>query len=402
MVSGWLGLTAVWAADEKPLVLRNGDMSAGTDVPASWSGNWTGRGKIAVSRDTKDFKGQAGSLKVASVDGPAFGQAGQTIEGGTNRSFTLSGWVKSQGTIKANVLIQCMDDKWKPTHTEQAKFVQNNTDWTEFSKQVKLPDNFVRFNVVLLIDGDGTAWLDEVKLTGDAVKNESVPEYLTQPPATQDPTVPMHGYFKDYPPAWMNFHTGFVAQAKQGKAELVFLGDSITQGWGNQKELWSEKYAPRKAINFGIGGDRTQQLLWRIEHGTLDGLSPKVVVLKIGVNNLWNDVNTHGPDKVAAGVGKVVATIRAKCPTTKVLVLGILPTGEKPEHGLRATIKKINAKSAELDDGKTVRFLDLGDKFLQPDGSISKDIMPDFLHLSAKGYRIWADAMEPLLSEMLK
>jgi lysophospholipase L1-like esterase len=392
-------------AEAKPLptvVLRNGDMGAGADVPAGWEQKWVGRGKITVARDTTVTKGTPASLRVASEGGDAQGMASQTVEAGAGRKFTVSGWVKTAGNVKVNVAVQPFSSEWKPIGFVQVKYAQNDSDWAEFTKEVVLPEGTARFNLGLLIEGDGKAWLTGVKLSGESVKNEGVDPATVAPPDVQDPTVPLHGYFKDYPQTWLNMHRGFVAEAKKGTARVVFLGDSITQGWGNEgKAEWDKRFAPLGAVNFGIGGDRTQQLLWRIEHGTLDGLSPQLVVLKIGVNNLWRDVAQYKPAGVAAGVKKVVEAIRSKCPGAKVLVLGILPTQNPATNSLRTVIREINSLSAKLDDGKTVRFLDIGPAFLQPDGSIDKAVMPDLLHLSPEGYRRFADAIEPVIRGIL-
>ena len=229
-------------------------------------------------------------------------------------------------------------------------------------------------------------------------------EDLPTPPewGAQDPTTPLHGFFPDDPAGWMAMHDRHIAeaQARKEEIEIVFLGDSITQGWsGEGKTLWEERYAPRNAANFGIGGDRTQQLLWRIEQGLLDGLNPRLVVLKIGVNNLW--MGEAPAVRVPEGRALCVAAIREKCPNAKILLLGILPTGQFPDDPLRARLTHINTLSPSLDDGKTVRYLDIGAHFLEPDGTISPDIMPDYCHLSPKGYQIWSDAMQPLFDEML-
>ena len=227
---------------------------------------------------------------------------------------------------------------------------------------------------------------------------------LLKPSPKTDPATAAHGFWgANNPSAWKDFHTNFVAEAKKGKAKVVFLGDSITRGWdGAGKAEWEKRFAPLGAVNFGIGGDRTQQVLWRIENGTLDGLDPKLIVLKIGVNNLWADVNEYGRDKVAAGIAQVVTALRAKAPKAKILVLGILPAMEKPDHPMRAHAAAINELTAKLDNGKNVRYRDVGAVFVRPDGTISKEIMPDFVHLSPEGYRLFADAIEPTMKEMLR
>ncbi|HLX63953.1 MAG TPA: GDSL-type esterase/lipase family protein [Planctomycetota bacterium] len=229
-------------------------------------------------------------------------------------------------------------------------------------------------------------------------------EPVTPPPAKQDPTVAERGYFEKYPQAWNTFHKTFVERAKKGGVDLLFLGDSLTQGWGDaaQKDLWKKYFEPFKPANFGIGGDRTQQILWRIGNGELEGISPKVVVLMIGVNNFWSN---DSAEKVAEGTKKIVELLRQKLPNAKILLLGILPAQQNASGGLRAKIKSINAITAKLDDGKNVRFLDMGPKFVDASGNIAPEkefFQADFLHLTTKGYELWAETMKPLLDEMMK
>jgi lysophospholipase L1-like esterase len=223
------------------------------------------------------------------------------------------------------------------------------------------------------------------------------------PAPPQDPTVPAIKYERDGRTPSTHFtglHERYLDRARQGNVDLLFLGDSITFGWGTQgKEAWKQHYADRYNVaNFGIGGDRTQHVLWRIENGELDGIKPKVIVLMIGTNN----TNTDDGEPVAAGVTRIVKDAQAKT-GAKVLLLGVFPRGEDPEKGAkwRPRIQRINEIIAKLDNGDTVRYLDLTDKFMNPDGTISKDIMHDYLHLTPAGYKIWAEAMEPLLSEMM-
>lgn len=201
---------------------------------------------------------------------------------------------------------------------------------------------------------------------------------------------------------WMEVHKSFLAQIKKSQADpkkghidLLFLGDSITQGW-NENTIWQRYYSPRHAANFGIGGDRTQHVLWRIQNGELEGISPKVTVLMIGTNNLHDDT----PDEIAQGIKTIVAEIQSRLPKTKILLLGIFPRSARPDDA-RKHIATINENIARLDDGSRVHYLDIGKSFLEPDGSISPEIMPDYLHLSTKGYRIWAEAMEPTLWKLL-
>lgn len=185
----------------------------------------------------------------------------------------------------------------------------------------------------------------------------------------------------------------------QGQAEVIFLGDSITQAWeGEGKEVWTKYYAPRHALNLGIGSDRTQHVLWRLDNGHLAGLKPKVVVVLIGVNNIPDETDT--PGMVLEGVTAVVEKLRAKLPEAKIILLGIFPFHED-FHPQRAKALQVNQALHKLDDGQWVHFLDFGYRFIQPDGKISKDMMPDFVHLTPTGYQLWAEAMEPKLAELL-
>jgi len=198
---------------------------------------------------------------------------------------------------------------------------------------------------------------------------------------------------------WVKRHESFNARAKQGDADLIFIGDSITQAWEDPgKEVWKKYYGHRKAMNLGISGDRTQHVLWRLQHGNVDGISPKAAVLMIGTNNSGGDGNTA--EEIADGIAAMVKELRTRSPGTKVLILGIFPRGEKPNPQ-----REKNAKASEivskLADGKMVHYMDIGIHFLTPEQTLAKEIMPDFLHLSPRGYEIWAIAIEGKLRELL-
>jgi len=196
-------------------------------------------------------------------------------------------------------------------------------------------------------------------------------------------------------------HKGFLADIKKadGKIDVVFLGDSITDGWrGGGKEEWKEHLADFNPLNLGIGGDGTQHVLWRVQNGELDGYKPKAFVIMIGTNNMGNQTE----EAIAAGNKAILDEIQKKHPQAKILLLGIFPRSPKAGDPVRAKIKKTNEMLAKFDDGKTVKYLDIGEKFLDKDGNLSKDIMPDYLHLSKKGYHIWAEAIEEDLGKMVK
>jgi lysophospholipase L1-like esterase len=198
---------------------------------------------------------------------------------------------------------------------------------------------------------------------------------------------------------WQERHAQIDNRLKQTDTQLVFIGDSITQGWeGDGRKVWEKFYGPRKAVNMGIGGDRTQHVLWRLEHGNFDLVKPKLAVLMIGTNNSNGKDNTA--EEIGDGITKIVKTLREKQPEMKILILAIFPRGDKPnpQREKNAAASAIAAKQA---DDKTVFYMDIGPKFLEADGTLSKEIMPDLLHLNEKSYTIWAESIEPKVKELL-
>ncbi len=196
-------------------------------------------------------------------------------------------------------------------------------------------------------------------------------------------------------------HAGFLERIKQDNdIGILFLGDSITDFWpGRGPATWRE-FASCKPANFGISGDRTEHLLWRITNGELEGIHPKVVVIMIGTNNIGGNPADR-PEWAAAGVKKIVETVRAKLPEAKILLLGVFPRGDKKDPHYEQ-IKEINRIISKLGDGAKVHYLDIGKVFLDANGEIPLDVMPDRLHPSAKGYELWYGAMQPTLDRMMK
>jgi beta-glucosidase len=193
----------------------------------------------------------------------------------------------------------------------------------------------------------------------------------------------------------------FMTRAKDKGIQLVFLGDSITDFWQSRgKAVWDEYYAKHDAADFGVSGEHTEHTLGHIAGGILDGLHPEAVVIMIGTNNIGH-IADERPEWTADGIKKIVKTVHEKLPDAKVLLLGVFPReGKDSRH--RKQIVEINAIIGKLDDGKQTRFLDLTAKFTDANGEIPKDIMPDGLHPNLAGYKIWAEAMQPLLSELMK
>ena len=182
--------------------------------------------------------------------------------------------------------------------------------------------------------------------------------------------------------------------------QLVFIGDSITEGWEKDgAPVWDQYYRRHDAIALGFGGDRTENVLWRLLHGEVDGIAPKVAVLMFGTNNTG-----HRQDPAALtaqGIKRNIDELRRRLPDTRILLLAIFPRGEDPGDPLRRLNAEINALLPGLADGRHVFFLDINQAFLDQDGRLPKDVMPDLLHPNGKGYAIWARAMQPELERLM-
>ena len=189
------------------------------------------------------------------------------------------------------------------------------------------------------------------------------------------------------------------AIVKEGDIDLAFIGDSITQGWeGNGKSVWNKYYTDRKPLNLGFGGDRTEHVIWRLNKGQFDNIQPKVAVVMIGTNNTGHKM--QAPAETAAGVERILEIIKEKSPETKVLLLGVFPRGRTPHDAGRITNQGINQIIRRFHDGNRVHYMDVGNVFLDENQNLPASIMPDALHLNAKGYQLWAEAIEDKLNTL--
>ncbi len=225
-------------------------------------------------------------------------------------------------------------------------------------------------------------------LTSEQLVDLEIPEHSA--------TIPVS---RENEKGWLWRHNYFNAVAEKGEVDLVFLGDSITHYWESfGKEVWAEYYGDRKAVNFGCGADRTQHVLWRIDNGNFDGLiNPKLIVLLIGTNN--HARNSAG--EIADGVIAIVQRLRRKLPKTKILMLAIFPRNKRPQDPSRQKVLAANEIFKEIADGNSIFYLDIGENLTHEDGTISREIMEDYLHLTERGYRIWAEGIEETLSQLL-
>lgn len=195
---------------------------------------------------------------------------------------------------------------------------------------------------------------------------------------------------------WMDQHNRLLATVQNTPdATLVFVGDSITQNWNSRgQDVWAERYAALPAINLGVSGDKTENILWRLQNGELDGLNPDLVVVMAGTNNIHRD----SAGQIAEGVEAIVDEILVRCPKSHILLIGIFPRGAGPQAPERSKIREVNAIIAERDAEPRVTFLDIGDQLMREDGTLDRELFPDALHPLAPGYVIWADAISPYLA----
>ena len=218
--------------------------------------------------------------------------------------------------------------------------------------------------------------------------------------AIKNATTPAHRMKSDEKNWWQERHESKAIEAKKNKWDIIFLGDSITHSWETAgKKTWNKYYRKRKALNLGFSGDRTEHVLWRLDNGEFEEVQPKVVVLMIGTNNTGH--RKDPPKAIAAGVEKIIERINTKSPTTEILLLAIFPRSEKAADPQRKNNDRTNTLLEKLTKKDGVTYLDINERFLLPDGTLSKEIMPDLLHPKQKGYAIWAEAIEPSLRALL-
>lgn len=386
-----------------PLAIKNPQMTEGSNQPAHWTQLWVGKGKAKVGRDTATYHSAPASLALEAVDGAAQAQVSQSFEVKGGERVKLSGWLRADGGANAMLALQSFTADWKGLDLKVLGNAVTGFDWRKAEGEVVVPTNAARAAVVLMLQGPGTAWLDDVSLDGRdpgaGAQPKSVARVKPQgPPKAKHSSDPAEGFYPDYPHAWQQVVDGQLKRAKEGPARLVFIGDSLTQGWSEQPR-WKEHYAKLDAVNLGVGGDGTPQVLWRIDKGILDGLNPRVIVLCIGINNVWPG---FGAEDTVKGIETVLARLKEKCPQAKVLLLGNTHFFDVGDGKSRQRVRAINAALAKHTDGERVRFLDFSEQMLGEGDTLKPELYADDkLHFSAQGYEVWTGVMDPVLAAML-
>lgn len=261
--------------------------------------------------------------------------------------------------------------------------------------------DFSRVSLPFALDstGSGRVSVAHVRVTREARPGLACPDYRTE---SVTPAMLDESWAVEW---WLPRHKEKLEEKRKlieagTPPQIVFIGDSITQGWEKEgREVWQRHYAPLNGLALGFGGDRTENVLWRLQQGEIDGIAPKVAVLMIGTNNTGH--RAENPATTAAGIKRLVNEIRQRLPQTKLLLLAIFPRGEKPGDGQRAINERVNQLIERFADGKALHFLNINAALLNADGTLSKDIMPDLLHPNDKGYGLWQRAMAPTLDKLL-
>lgn len=244
--------------------------------------------------------------------------------------------------------------------------------------------------------GSGELAIANVKFQEAGTPNASCPNYKTVSvtPGMLDETWSIG--------RWEARHQQKLIEAKAvPNRELIFIGDSITQGWESAgKDVWARAYQKYNALDLGFSGDRTETILWRLQHGAVDGLHPKVAVLMMGTNNTGS--REEDPKTTAAGIKRNIEELQQRLPDTKILLLAIFPREAKPDARLRQLNEGVNAIISTYADNKKITFLNINRAFLEADGTLSRTVMPDLLHPKELGYEIWAREMAPTLDRLMR
>jgi lysophospholipase L1-like esterase len=376
--------------------LRNGSMEWGTALPEDWKVLKNGAGDIRVKRDESVKVDGSAALRISAPNGGE-GSVAQRMMADPGAVFLVKGSIRIDGDLQTQIWMQFLGSDGKPVGSKLVYMNAGTRDWTSFETEVSVPMEAREITFGFNTFESGEFWVDRIKF--EPMEGLSVGPAIAVPPRAQeqDPVLPYPGLISGDPELWMDMHLRLKRQVQTKKPEVVFIGDSITEMW--DRNLWARYFSIRNAANAGIRGDRTNQVLYRIQDGLLDGLSPKLVVLAVGVNNLWKD--QYGVERTSEAIKIICNQILSRCPRTRILLVGVFPTDRNPESGFRIVVPEINQAIAKIADGKSIRFVDIGGKFLQKDGSISREVMPDGLHLSPAGYEIYARNIAPVVYSIL-
>jgi lysophospholipase L1-like esterase len=234
--------------------------------------------------------------------------------------------------------------------------------------------------------------------------------------ASRDPDLPSNTAIVPAPNAerdsynWLERHAAVLRSKREGDPGIVLIGDSITHFWGgepaaktaNGPKAYAALFAPYRVLNLGFGWDRTQNVLWRLDHGELDGLHPRAVVINIGTNNTSQTAaaRANTPAEIVAGIAAICERVRSKAPSARIILTQVFPREESAAHPTRRTIGEINRLLVEFASQHQLDVIDPGARMLAPGGTLPRSLLPDSCHPNEAGYQLWADALRPLLPQV--
>ncbi|HEY9028191.1 MAG TPA: GDSL-type esterase/lipase family protein [Burkholderiaceae bacterium] len=353
---------------------------AGQSLQLAWKDLWLATLRIE-SRQPLDLRPFEAGMLEFDLDVADLGQGAVKVRVGCGDGCGRSVNLLAQGRAWTG-------KGWHHVALAMRCFMRDGADFSRVERPFTLEGN-----------GSGKVRVANVRFSRTAHTGLACPDYRTE---SVTPSMLGESWAVDW---WLPRHERKLEERSRLVAagtppELVFIGDSITEGWEKSgSAIWERHYAKYHALDLGFGGDATENVLWRLQHGEIDGIAPKVVVLMIGTNNTGH--RAEDPRTTAAGIKRVLEEIRQRLPAAKVLLLAIFPRGERPDDPQRRINERVNRLIADFADGHDVVFLDIGQAFLSPDGILSRDLMPDLLHPDAKGYAIWQHAMDAQLRQWL-
>lgn len=384
--------------------VQNPQMTDGTEKPDSWTQTWTASGKFEIARDTTTFHSAPASLRLQATGGPAKGQVMQSFAAEPGDTLPLSGYVRADGGSNAVLGIMAYDEKWNGLGFTAIGNAPTGAGWVKVRGTVTLPPATSNAGIVLMTDGPGRVWLDDVSTTGTDPGADAKPVNAPELPAPAKPagprkptssTDPAEGFYPAYPDAWRKTFNSQRERSKKGNIPILFLGDSLTQAWPEQP-AW-KPFADKGAVSFGIGGDGTPQILWRLDHGLIDGLNPDLIVLQVGVNNVWPGFSAEDTVK---GIEAILDRIKQKAPHAKILLCGNTHFFNKGDGKTRTRVNSINAALSKIAAERGHGFVDFSDQLLTGGDELNLTFYSeDKLHFTPAAYEIWSSAIESALKK---
>lgn len=382
------------------VIVRNASMTEGETAPAGWFAH----GDVALTRDTGFAASLPASLQAQAGSGG--GYVSQRIVAPGPTRLRVKAMAAARGG-EAQLLVRPLDRNESVLASHTMAAVAPAADWGLAEGEYQLPEGTVAFYLGLQLPPLTTAWLDDVqidvRLGGQWMPAATVlDEHGGAPGELLDASLvcltPVPGYFPNFPRGWADWHERLV-QRPRLDSRVVFLGDSFAEQWRLYPDAW-KPFEQYNASNYGITGDRTQNILWRLNHDALAAGNPEVIVLHAGADNLED--RRLKPLDIAAGVDAICGRIAELQPQASLLVVSIPPRGTTLAHPMRARVSEINRHVLAMCQRRQIRYIEVAGRLLEVDGSLSTATSPDGVGFSAAGYARMAGVLAPAVEEALQ